>query len=59
MKSLCFFLISCYKINSEASFCALSVCETVSENTKPATVRVALICATKPQFYAWVMYLSY
>ncbi len=39
MKSLCFFLIGCYKINSEASFYALSVCETVYENTKPATVR--------------------
>ncbi len=59
MKSLCFFLIFCYKINSEASFYALSVCETVSEKTKPATVRVALICATDPRFYAWMMYLSY
>ncbi len=44
MKSLCFFLIFCYKINSEANIYALSVCETVYENTKPATVRVALIC---------------
>ncbi len=33
-----FFLIFCYKINSEVSFYALSVCETVYENTKPATV---------------------
>ncbi len=51
MKSLCFFPIFCYKINSEASFYALSVCEPVYENTKPATVRVALICATKPRFF--------
>ncbi len=28
MKSLCFFLICCYKINGEESFHALSVCET-------------------------------
>ncbi len=54
-----FFLIFCYKINSEASFYALSVCETVYKNTKPATVRVALIWATKPRFSAWMMYLSY
>ncbi len=59
MKSLCVFLIFCYKINSEASFSALSVCETVYENTKPATVRVALIRATKPRVSAWMMYLSY
>ncbi len=50
MKSVCFFLIFCYKINSEASFYALSVCKTVYENTKRATVCVALICATKPRF---------
>ncbi len=59
MKKLGFFLIFCYKINSEVSFYALSVCETVYENTKPATVRVALICATKPWFSAWMMYLSH
>ncbi len=41
----------CYNINSDASFYALLVCETVYENTKPATVRVALICATKPSFF--------
>ncbi len=46
-------------MNSEASFYALSVYETVYENTKPATVRVALICAAKPWFSAWMMYLSY
>ncbi len=56
MKSLCFFLIFCYKINSEARFYAFSVCETVYENTKPATVRVALTCATKPRFSAWIVF---
>ncbi len=55
MKSLCFFYFFCYKINSEVCFYALSVCKTVYENTKPATVRVALICATKPRFSAWMV----
>ncbi len=58
-EELMFFLIFCYKINSEASFYALPVCETVYENTKPATVHVAFICATKPRFSSWMMYLSY
>ncbi len=48
MKSLCF---SSLCFNSEASFYALSVCETVYENTKRTTVHVALICATKPRFF--------
>ncbi len=51
--------IFCYKINSEATFYALSVCETVCENTKPATARLAFICATKPRFSTWMMYLRY
>ncbi len=58
-KKIMFFLIFCYKINSEASFYALSVCKTVYENTKLATVRVALICATKPRLSVLMMYLSY
>ncbi len=58
-EELMFFFYFCYKINSEASFYALPVCETVYENIKPVTVRVALICATKPRFSAWMMYLSY
>ncbi len=54
-----FFSIFCYKINSETSFYALSVWETVYENAKKATVRVALICATKPSFSAWMTSWSY
>ncbi len=51
-KQLMFFLILCYKINSEASFYALSVFEIVYENTTAATVRVASTRDYKtPVFY--------
>ncbi len=47
-----FFSNLCYKINSEASFYALSVCKTVYENTTATIVRVALTCDyVTPVFY--------